>query len=959
MENKIQDELLKSLHSGFIDRSKESDPFLSPQILTNDKVNGKKVLSSLQFELRNCDEFWFNVAFVTTSGVATIINELDLLEKKGVNGKILVSQYQNFTQPEALKRLLQFTNISLRIVTEGNMHSKGYLFRRGEIFNYIVGSSNLTDSALKANQELNIKISATFKSNVIFNTLKDFDYQFKNATNVNHLFINRYKLIHEKTKVKLNNINENIFEKSSVKPNKMQLNALENIEKLRVEGKRKALIISATGTGKTYLSAFDVKKVKPKKFLFLVHRRTIAEKSLISYKQIIGDEIAMGLYSGSTKDVNADYLFSTIQTISKDEELRKFNPFEFDYIVIDETHRAGAESYKKIMSYFKPRFLLGMTATPERNDGFNIYEAFDYNIAYEIRLHQALEENMLSPFHYYGISDLTVNNEIVNEKSDFNKLTSAERIKHIINTIKFYGCDNGIIRGLIFCSRTEEAIKLSEILNRNGFKTIALTGSNNEIDRRSAIEKLESDNQDRIDYIISVDIFNEGVDIPKVNQVVMLRPTQSAIIFVQQLGRGLRKAENKEYLTVIDFIGNYSNNYMVPIALFGDNSFNKDNLRKLMFTGSDSLPGASTVNFDEISKKQIFDAIDQYKADNTKELRNDFLNLEHKIGKLPLMMDFVNFSFKDPLLYIKHSKSLFNFSLKIKPELITNSNFTKEHVELLELYSNEIANGKRIDELIILDKLVKNNKVDIGELLFTIANEYGISTNENNLLSSIRVLNFEFISKKKDIVKLNGDQIFISNKFNEILENKIFKKYLTDIIEFGVYKFKQTFIKNVFLNGFILYEKYSRKDVCRILNWDKNEESTIFGYKIKHNTCPIFVNYHKEEGIDPQINFPEGFIDKKTFQWFSKPYIKLENTSIKRLRNFEEFKIIRFPFFIKKHNGEGSDFYYMGDVLPIPESFEQSYLLDKNGKQAPVVKIKLDLLSPVEDEIYNYILDKI
>ena len=208
-----------------------------------------------------------------------------------------------------------------------------------------------------------------------------------------------------------------------------------------------------------------------------------------------------------------------------------------------------------------------MTATPERGDNFDIFKSFDYNIAYEIRLHKALDENMLSPFHYFGVTDITVNGELLEENSSFKLLTSNERVNRIIEKATLFGCDNGIVRGLVFCSSVDECIALSNEFNNRGYKTVALTGVNSEEERAHAINRIESNEPtEKLDYIFTRDIFNEGIDIPSINQIIMLRPTQSAIVFVQQLGRGLRKNGNKEYLTVIGFIGNYNNSYLVPIA---------------------------------------------------------------------------------------------------------------------------------------------------------------------------------------------------------------------------------------------------------------------------------------------------------------------------------------------------------------------------------------------------------
>lgn len=288
------------------------------------------------------------------------------------------------------------------------------------------------------------------------------------------------------------------------------------------------------------------------------------------------------------------------------ETLRQFMPDYFDYIIIDETHKAGAESYRKIINYFQPKFMLGMTASPERTDGYDIFQLFDYNIAYEIRLQHAMEEDLLCPFHYFGVTELKIDGEIIGDSTEFRYLVSSERVNNIIEKAEFYGHSGDRVRGLIFCSTNKEAEELSNEFNSRGYKTIALSGANSQDEREAAIIKLEQDKlEGHLDYIFTVDIFNEGVDIPKVNQIIMLRPTQSAIIFLQQLGRGLRKAEDKEYLVVIDFIGNYQKNFLIPIALSGDKTYNKDTLRRYLSEGNRIIPGCSTIHFDEISRKRM------------------------------------------------------------------------------------------------------------------------------------------------------------------------------------------------------------------------------------------------------------------------------------------------------------------------------------------------------------------
>ena len=536
---------------------------MEPQLLVNDHPNGKKVLTTILRELTECKAFYFAVAFVTKGGVAVLINTLKELEEKKIRGKILVSQYQNFTEPEALRALLRLPNVELKIAVTGNFHAKGYLFQKSVGWSLVIGSSNMTDKALCANKEWNLKLWAADDSPIITSALAEFDSEFDAAERVDNAFIDAYESLYtaQKNLVVVKELIQRIM------PNGMQTEALDNLQQLRARGKSRALLISATATGKTFLSAFDVKNVDAKRCLFVVHRANIAQKAMESYRKIFGRSKTLGMYSGDKREVSADFLFCTIQTISRDEHLTQFDPTHFDYIVIDETHRVGAESYQKIINYFQPAFLLGMTATPERTDGFDIFKQFNYDIAYEIRLQKALEEDMLCTFHYYGITD---------------DMVSDKRVDTIIEKVTLYGCDNGCVRGLIFCSTVEESKELSTQFNDRGYRTVALCGDDSPAIRGAAIQRLEDSNEaEKLDYIITVDIFNEGIDIPKVNQIILLRPTQSAIVFVQQLGRGLRKADDKAYLTVIDFIGNYSNNYMIPIALFGDTSYSKDTLRKL------------------------------------------------------------------------------------------------------------------------------------------------------------------------------------------------------------------------------------------------------------------------------------------------------------------------------------------------------------------------------------------
>ena len=439
-------------------------------------------------------------------------------------------------------------------------------------------------------------------------------------------------------------------------PNYMQEQFLENVRNLISHGENRAILVSATGTGKTYASAFAVRDFKPKRFLFLVHREQILKQSIRAYQNVFSDHEKFGLLSGNSKDFNKPYLFSTIQTMSKEEVYTRYPRDYFDYIIIDEGHKAGALSYINVVNYFRPKFLLGMTASPERTDGFNIYDLFDNNIAHEIRLQEALDEDLLCPFHYFGITDVEFEDSTVDDDfSDFNLLASDERVSYLIEKSEFYGYSGERRKALVFCSRKREAKLLADKFNKRGYPSVFLSGDDSQEKRLEAIDRLTNDdNPDKLEFIFTVDIFNEGVDIPEINQVLLVRPTESPIIFIQQLGRGLRKYQNKEYVVILDFIGNYKNNFMIPIALSGDRSYDKDKIRKYLMEGNKIIPGASSINFDEISRKRIYESINNTSFSRKALFKEKYNQLKYKLGRIPSLYDFaINAEF-NPELILSH-----------------------------------------------------------------------------------------------------------------------------------------------------------------------------------------------------------------------------------------------------------------------------------------------------------------
>lgn len=707
--------LEQCLREGFIDYTIEADQRYVPKILTNNKEKKRKVLDTILSQLYVCDQFLFSVAFLTKSGIACLKDAL--IENDRAKGKILASQYLNFTEPDALQELLKFPNVELRMVTEERaFHAKGYLFHRAqagpENYTMVIGSSNMTANALTSNQEWNVFFTSAENGALIRQTQEEFQALWDTAEVVDDDWIRAYKAIYSCHNPK----REKVFLPfHKIQPNAMQKAALSGIQQLREAGEDRGLLISATGTGKTYLSAFDVMKLQPRRFLFVVHRELIVKSARDSYVKVGVNPADTGLLTGHVKEGDKPYLFATIQTLARDEILHSFAPDAFDYIVMDEVHHGGAATYQKVLDYFKPRFLLGMTATPERSDDFDIYALFNHNIAYEIRLHDALAENMLVPFHYHGVSEITVNGQILDDHSDFNALTCEERVRHILYYADLYGSDTDRVKGLVFCRSVDEARSLAAAFCRHGRRAAALTGASSEGERQAAIARLEAnaaEDDDYLDYIFTCDIFNEGVDIPQVNQVIMLRPTTSAIVFVQQLGRGLRKYPYKRYLEVLDFIGNYENNFLLPIALFGDRTYDKDFVRQLM--QANFLPGATSVYFDDIAKERIYAAIDAKSAlADLRELKASYRDMAYRLGRVPMMMDFVRIGDKDPSLFIAKKESFYEFSQYMDPR---PSTLNDAHRAVLKMMSLELANGKRMEEILVLRHLMDQSSWSTAEL---------------------------------------------------------------------------------------------------------------------------------------------------------------------------------------------------------------------------------------------------
>lgn len=922
--------------------------------------------------------FLFLLLLLQWGGIAPLLGTLKDLEKKGIKGRILTTDYLTFSDPRALDKLNSLNNLELKVFKTGEQnvgfHTKGYMFHNNGNLRIIVGSSNLTQDAITKNHEWNTRVVSTSDGQFAIDIENEFNDLWDSSVCYSEYrddYSNLYQNS-QREREQLSQITHSIDlgYAQVLQPNSMQEQFILNIEEIIRNGGKRALLISATGTGKTYASAFALRKLftdsafSNKRALFLSHREQINKQALKSYRKIFGKNVSMDLLSGNQNNVEiakrAKFLFSTMNMMAKPEIMEQFGPSDYSVIVLDECHRSGAASYQRIIDYFKPDLLLGMSASPERTDSFDVFSLFDHNIACEIRLQQALENDLLCPFHYFGITDLEIDGNS-DDVTRFRQLTADKRVEYIIQHAEYYGHSGERVKGLIFCSTKREAEELSRKFNLTGkYNTIMLCGDNSQIEREEAIERLVADNaSNRLDYIFTVDIFNEGVDIPEINQVILLRPTESPIIFVQQLGRGLRKADGKEFVIVIDFIGNYQNNYMIPIALSGDRTGNKDNIRRSLMEGNNIIKGASTIYFDEIARDRIYKSIDSAKLNNKRLLRKEYQDFKFKLGRIPALKEFDEMGELDPLRLIDTWGSYQAFLLDSDDSY--DEVFSDYQIKVLEFISRKFASGMRIHELSLL-KILINSPEMVDSWEESLESQYNIEITELIRRSVRNVLEGKFFrgaAFQLALIDANSGVPALSNEFIKALASKKFKASVNELIEYGIHRYKKDYSNNYPGTSFNLYKKYTYSEVCWLLNWRAEEVSlNIGGYKYDSysKTYPIFINYVKGEDVGASTRYEDRFNNQSSLTAISKSRRTLDSEDVINACNSVE-RGIQMPLFVRKNKDDqtSKEFYFLGTMEHDGKAHE---FIMPGTEDISAVEIGYKLHTPVENNLYEYITEQ-
>lgn len=640
----------------------------STDVMTGDRNRNRYLFYQLKMSMLKADRIDIIVSFLMESGVKLLLKDLKAALDRGVQVRILTGNYLGITQPSALYLLKKElgNRVDMRFYNDKkrSFHPKSYMFHyknAGEIY---IGSSNISRSALTSGIEWNYRFSSLddkMNFTLFYDTFVDL---FENHSIViDDEELARYskgwhKPAVSKDLAKYDNLEDDTDTRVEAlfQPRGAQIEALYALENSRKEGAAKGLVQAATGIGKTYLAAFD--SAGYKRVLFVAHREEILKQAALSFENVRQSD-DYGFFNGKQKDTDKSVIFASVATLGRKEYLTKdfFAPDYFDYLVIDEFHHAVNDQYQKIVNYFKPQFLLGLTATPERMDGKNIYEICDYNVPYEISLKEAINKGALVPFHYYGIYDETDYSSLhlVKGRYDEKELneTYIGNVKRYDLIYKYY-MKYRSKRALGFCCSRQHAEEMAKEFCKRGTESVAVysnaDGEYSE-DRDKAIERLKNQ---KIKVIFSVDMFNEGVDIAALDMVMFLRPTESPVVFLQQLGRGLRTNKGKEYLNVLDFIGNYEKAGRAPFLLSGG----KTSAESVAHGYHDiEYPDDCIVDFD-MRLIDLFRELGKKSLSVKERIKQEFYRVKELLdGKIPTRMELFTYMDDDIYQYcIKHAK---------------------------------------------------------------------------------------------------------------------------------------------------------------------------------------------------------------------------------------------------------------------------------------------------------------
>ncbi len=807
----------------------EYQEYYRTDVMTGDKDARMQLYYQLSRSIRGAESVDIIVSFLMESGVKMIVKDLEKALRRGAKIRILTGNYLGITQPSALymiKRELG-EQIDLRFYNEKNrsFHPKSYIFHYKNYSEIYVGSSNISRSALTSGIEWNYRFRSDSDQESYEKFFGTFEELFYNHSIViDDEELKRYsKNWHRPAVAKdldrydVEADDKDLNVRVMYEPRGAQIEALCALEQTRMEGAKRALVVAATGVGKTYLAAFDSKSFK--RVLFVAHREEILKQAAVSFHNIRNSD-DYGFFNGTEKSTDRSVIFASVATLGRSEYLneRYFSKDYFDYIVVDEFHHSVNNQYRRIVEYFKSEFLLGLTATPERMDGKNIYEICDYNVPYEISLKSAINKGMLVPFHYYGIYDDTDYSgiHIVRGKYDEKELNETyigNVYRH--DLIYKYYRKYGSKRALGFCCSREHAEEMAQEFCKRGIPSVAVySNSNSEYaeERSVAIQKL-TDGEIRV--IFSVDMFNEGVDIPSVDMVMFLRPTESPIVFLQQLGRGLRKSKGKEYLDVLDFIGNYEKAGSVRYLLTGSSKLERGSYDP---ADRSDFPDDCQIDFD-MRLIDLFSEMDKKRLKLKDKIVNEYFRVKDLLEKALSRLELFTYMEDDVYqMAVTHSKeNPFKRYLDFKNGINELSDDEKEIYhgignEFINLIEN--TSMSKVYKMPVLMAFYNHGKILMQvteqQLLDSWKEFFSTGTNWKDLESGISYERFIAISDKEHIkkiiqmpvhfllesgkgffIKKDGCVLALRDELKDVVGNPVFVEQMKDVIDYRTMDYYQ------------------------------------------------------------------------------------------------------------------------------------------------------------------------
>lgn len=916
------------------------------ELIINEKAKFMNFFVHLKNELMTCKKFYFIVSFIKYSGIQLLISTLDELEALGIKGEIITSVYLNITDPKALSKLLSYKNIKVKIYNNSNesFHTKAYLFEKEKYHTCIIGSSNISQSALYSAEEWNVKLT----DNDFFDIYNQSFNQFQKLWNSNEAigltedFIGKYEEYKEKNRP------QNTFdyrkiqtEKKKFIPNSMQTEILEKLKNTRKSGNNRGLVVAATGTGKTYLAAMDVKEFfknrKNSSFLFIAHREELLDNAIRVFSDIlhIEKENFGRIFSGN-KEVGHNMIFASIQSLRNC--YKDFISDKFNYIIVDEFHHASASSYEKIIHYFKPEFLLGLTATPERMDGKDILALCDYNLVGEMGMRKAMEKDLIVPFHYFGVNDITVDYEKIpyrNGKYDeeilLNDLSVSIRTDYIVEKMEKFGYDGKYMSGIAFCQNIKHALYMKNEFLRKGYKSELLTSKTN-LTERSKI--LESFRNKEIEILCVVDILNEGIDIPDINLLLFLRPMLSSTVFIQQIGRGLRKAAGKDFVTIIDFIGNHKKDYLIT-KVFSDEIHNKsflyekkEKIIEQIKNQFSNIPGASYIELDRICQERIIDKIEKINFNSRNILKEMYNEFKNDIGKSPEeFLEISDFDSNIELFVELVTKVGSFYEAQVQFE---NDNFIKYYrmknpkTDLLAYMEKKIRLCEPFTYLTVKFFLkskyegqnLRNKYINSEILLSEYKKYFSIKDEFKNFYLLERIFN-ELIEDEILEADLYGYKI--SKKYEAIFyeEDKNFEKRLSDLINLGLNEFRKNDIEEFNDNVLITHKEYKRIDLQILLDSKVPKGTWRAGYANTEKDICLFITNDKSHIMQENLKYDNSLHSDEIIQWISQPKT-YHSSSVGQMFIKHREKNMKVHIFARKYafmNGNKTNpFIYLGQA---------------------------------------------